>query len=297
MAYRSSWKGHLKVSLVSCPVELFNATTHAKMVSFHLLNPKTNNRIQMRPYDPDTGPVERDTLLHGYELEKGRYVTVEEEDLKDIRLESTKTIDIERFVGDDEIDSVYLDGPYYLAPDGKDAAEAFAVIRESMRAEKKIALARLVLSHRERTLAISPRGKGMLIHMLRNPQEVRSDKEIFADIPAVKPGKGMIDIATRIIEQNSGKFVPGEFEDRYETALRELVTARAKGKTVATPERPKDTKVIDLMAALKASLGRRPGSTGAGKGGEGNVVKLPATRGKDEARKARKIAKPRRCAQ
>ena len=272
MAYRPSWKGHLKVSLVSCPVALYNATTHARMVSFHLLNPETMNRIQMQPYDPDAGEVGRQTLVHGYEVEKGRYVTVEEDELKDIRLPSTKTIDIEKFVDRDAIDPVYVDGPYYLAPD-KGGEEAFAVIREAMRAHGKAALGRLVMSHRERTVAITPRGKGMLVELLRHPQEIRADAEIFDVIPAAKPVKGMIDIAARIIEQASGQFAPEEFEDRYETALRELIDTRAKGNAVAVPE-PRDTKVIDLMAALKASLGRRSSPPAGG----GAVVRLP-TRG------------------
>jgi len=273
MAYRPSWKGHLKVSLVSCPVALYNATTQARMVSFHLLNPKTMNRIQMRPYDPDSGEVERQTLVHGYEVAKGRYVTVEEDELKNIRLPSTKTIDIEKFVDRDAIDPVYVDGPYYLAPD-KGGEEAFAVIREAMRTHGKAALGRLVMSHRERTVAITPRGKGMLVEVLRHPQEIRDDAEIFDAISSAKPDKGMVDIAARIIEQTSGQFEPDEFEDRYETALRELIDARAKGRTVAVPEPPRDTKVVDLMAALKASLGRR----GPPPAGGGTVVRLP-TRG------------------
>ncbi len=275
MAYRPSWKGHLKVSLVSCPVALYNATTQARMVSFHLLNPETMNRIQMRPYDPDVGEVERRNLVHGYEIDKGRYVTVEEAELANIRLPSTKTIDIEKFVDRDSIDPVYLDGPYYLAPE-KGGEQAFTVIREAMRAHRKAALGRLVMSHRERTVAITPRGKGMLVEVLRHPQEIRSDKEIFDAIPAVRADRAMVDIAARIIEQTGGRFAPAEFEDRYETALRELIDARAKGRTVPTPEPPRDTKVVDLMAALKASLGRR----GPVPAGGGTVVRLPARAGK-----------------
>jgi DNA end-binding protein Ku len=286
MAYRPSWKGHLKVSLVSCPVALYNVTTQARMVSFHLLNPKTMNRIQMRPYDPESGEVERQTLVHGYEVEKGRYVTVEEDELKNVRLPSTKTIDIEKFVDRDAIDPVYVDGPYYLAPD-KGGEEAFSVIREAMRTHGKAALGRLVMSHRERTVAITPRGKGMLVEVLRHPQEIRDDAEIFDAIPSAKPDKGMVDIAARIIGQTSGQFEPDEFEDRYETALRELIDARAKGRTVAVPEPLHDTKVVDLMAALKASLGRR----GPPPAGGGTVVRLP-TRGAGR-QKPRRSSKPR----
>jgi DNA end-binding protein Ku len=286
MAYRPSWKGHLKVSLVSCPVTLYNATTHARMVSFHLLNPETMNRIQMRPYDPDTGEVGRQSLVHGYEVEKGRYVTVDEDELKNIRLPSTKTIDIEKFVDRTAIDPVYLDGPYYLAPD-KGGEEAFGVIREAMRAHDKAALGRLVMSHRERTVAITPRGKGMLVEFLRHPQEIRADADVFDEIPSSKPDKGMVDIAARIIEQASGAFRPDEFEDRYETALRELIETRAKGKAVTVPEAPRDTKVVDLMAALKASLARR----GPAPSGGGTVLQLPKRGSKQ---KPRHLSKPRR---
>lgn len=273
MAYRPSWKGHLKVSLVSCPVALYNATTHTRMVSFHLLNPETMNRIQMRPHDPDEGEVERQKLIHGYEIEKGQYVTVEEDELKNLRLPSTKTIDIEKFIDRDAIDPTYIDGPYYLAPE-KGGEEAFAVIREAMRAHGKAALGRLVMTHRERTVAITPRGNGMLVELLRHPQEVRDETEVFDAIPKTRLDKGMVEIAARIIEQNGGEFEPDEFEDRYETALRELIEARAKGKTVAVAEAPRDTKVVDLMAALKASLGRRKSAPSGG----GTVVRLP-TRG------------------
>lgn len=286
MAYRPSWKGHLKVSLVSCPVVLYNATMHSRMVSFHLLNPETMNRIQMRPYDPEVGEVERQSLIHGYEVEKGRYVTVEEGELKNIRLPSTKTIDIERFVDRTAVDPVYIDGPYYLAPD-KGGAEAFAVLREAMRARGKAALGRLVMSHRERTVAITPRGKGMLVELLRHPQEIRADADVFDDIPSIKPDKGMVDIAARIIEQAGGAFQPDEFEDHYETALRELIEARTKGKTVRGPEASRDTKVVDLMAPLKASLGQRHPAPSGG----GTVLQMPK---RSTKQKPRRLSKPRR---
>lgn len=271
MAYRPSWKGHLKVSLVSCPVALYNATTHARMVSFHLINPETMNRIQMRPYDPDHGEIDRQQLVHGYEIEKGHYVTVEDDELENLRLQSTKTIDVEKFVDRDTIDPIYIDGPYYLAPD-KGGEEAFAVIRDAMRAHGKAALGRLVMTHRERTVAITPRGNGMLVELLRHPQEIRDEAEVFGSIPKTRADKSMVEIAARIIEQTGGRFEPEKFEDRYETALRELIDARSKGKTVAVAELSRDTKVVDLMAALKASLGRRRPAPPGG----GTVVQLPA---------------------
>lgn len=272
---RPSWKGHLKVSLVSCPVELYNATTRAEMVSFHLINPKTNNRIQMKPYDRDVGLVERGDLVHGYEIEKDRYVIVDDADLKNIQLESTRTLAVEKFVPEDSIDPIFFDTPYYLIPDGPDAAEAFAVIREAMRREHKTALARLVLANREHTVAISPRGKGMLLTMLRHHQELRDAKKLFDAIAPQTPKPAMIAIATKIIEDASGDFDPDEFKDRYEAALRDLVEKLAKGhKPVAIEEPESTTNVVDLMAALKASLKTRGKTFARGNGKRGEVVKL-----------------------
>jgi DNA end-binding protein Ku len=260
MAARPSWKGFLKLSLVSCPVELYNATTRAKMVSFHLVHPKTHNRIQMKPYDPDLGLVERKDLVRGYEVEKGRYVIVDDEELEKVRLESTKTIDVAKFVDDKAIDPLYWDTPYFLVPDGPMAVEAYSVIREAMREEGRTALGRVVLSHRERTVAIRPRGKGMLAVMLRYPEEVRKESEFFEDIePPKKIDHRMVDIASKIIEQSSGEFDPADFEDRYEVALRELVTSRSR-EVETVSEEPKATNVVDLMDALKASLRRRNGT-------------------------------------
>ena len=296
MASRASWKGYLKVSLVSCPVELYNATTHAKMVSFHLLDKKTHNRIQMKPFDPDLGLVERRDLVHGYEMTKGKYVVVEDEDLENIHLSSTKTIEIEKFVDAAAIDPIYFDSPYFLVPEGSNADEAYRVIREAMQRKGKIGLARLVLSHREHTLAIMPRGKGIMAMMLRQDDELIDEKKIFAAIPAAKPERGMIDIAGKIIDQLSGPFDPKEFTDRYETALRALVKVRAKGKKPVAVEEPKATNVVDLMAALKASLGKREGGPKPAPkpGHKAKIVRLPLrkpTKGKKlGAKRSRRTA-------
>jgi DNA end-binding protein Ku len=287
---RPSWSGHLKVSLVSCPVALYNAQPTARKISFHLVNPKTKNRIHMVPYDPDTGPVERSELAHGYELEDGRYVLLDEGDLDKVRLESTRTIDIRKFVDAGSIDPIFYDQPYFMVPGGDEADDVFAVIRDAMRKKKKVGLARLVLANREHTIAIAPRGRGMSATMLRDPREMADEKKLFSKIADVRPDHDAIGIATKIIARNSGDFDPSEFEDRYETALRELIEAKAKGARLVAVEEPTDTNVIDLMEALKASLrggGRK--SEGA-KGEPGEVVPFrgAAKRRKAPAKKKRR---------
>ena len=256
MRGRPTWQGHLKLSLVTCPVALYTATERAGDVHFHMLSAKTHNRIRMIPTDPESGPVERDEIVKGYELEKDRYVIVTDDESDAVRLESTRTIDIERFVDVADIDRMYWDEPYFLAPDGKLALEAYAVIREAMRRTRRIALGRVVMHTRERVLAVEPRDTGLLAYTLRSQNEVRDPEDAFDDIPATKADPAMVEIAEKIIAQQSGPFDPSKFTDRYEDALRKLIAAKQKGKgrTVAV-EAPADTKVVDLMAALRRSLG------------------------------------------
>ena len=254
MAYRPTWQGHLKLSLVTCPVALYTATNAGGDVHFNLINPKTNNRIRMITTDPDTGPIERSELAKGYEVEKDRYILVTDEEIKAVRLESTKTIDIERFVPEGAIDRIYWDHPYYLAPDGKLAQEAFAVIREAMKRSGQIALGRVVLSTRERLLALEPHGQGILACSIRTADEVRKPDEVFSGISKTKPDPAMIAIAEKIIEQKEGPFDPGKFVDRYEEALKQLIADKQKGHKAVTAAEPEDTNVVDLMAALRASL-------------------------------------------
>jgi DNA end-binding protein Ku len=255
MASRPSWQGHLKLSLVTCPVALYTATSSGGDVHFNLINPKTNNRIKMITTDPDTGPIERSDLVKGYEVSKGEYILLTDEEIKSVRLESTKTIDIERFVPGDDIDRLYWDNPYYLAPDGKMAQEAFGVIRTALERSGQIALARVVISTRERILALEPRGKGILAYTIRTDAEVRKPDAIFAGISDAEPDADMISIAQRIIEQREGPFDPSLFVDRYEEALKALIEEKQKGHKPARVAEPEDTNVIDLMSALRASLG------------------------------------------
>src|SRR6185437_15918644 len=257
MAYRPSWQGHLKLSLVTCPVALFTATNPAGDVHFNLINPKTNNRIKMITTDPDTGPIERSELVKGYEVAKGEYTLLTDDEINSVKLESTKTIDIERFVPGDEIDRLYWDNPYYLAPDGKIAQEAFGVIRTAMEKSGQIALGRVVIGTRERILALEPRDKGILAYTIRTDAEVRKPDEIFGGISDKAADPAMIAIAEKIIEQQEGPFDPSQFVDRYEEALKQLIEDKKKGHKPARVAEPQDTNVVDLMAALRASLGAK----------------------------------------
>ncbi len=254
MALRPTWQGHLKLSLVTCPVALYTATCSGGDVHFNLINPDTGNRIKMVTTDPETGPIDRSSLVKGYEVEKGEYILLTDEEIKAVKLESTRTIDIERFVPAEDIDRLYWDNPYFLAPNGKLAEEAFGVIREAMRAEGQIALGRVVLSTRERLLALEPRDKGIIAWSLRTAGEVRDAGEVFDGIRDVEPDAAMIDIARRIIEQQAGPFDPSQFTDRYEEALKALIASKQRGVKPAKAREPQDTQVNDLMAALKASI-------------------------------------------
>ena len=259
MATRPTWQGYLRLSLVSCPVALYTATSRSGEVHFNMLHKETHNRIKMIPTDPETGPVDRADIVKGYEIEKGRYVVVTDEEIKNVRLETTRTLDIERFVDEDDIDRLYWNDPYFLAPDGDMAVEAFTVIREAMKKARKVALGRLVMHQRERLMALEAHEKGILAYTIRNKREVREAEEIFAHIKAVKPPAAMVDIAAKIIEQQEGPFDPSQFTDRYEEALRALIKEKEKGHTVKAPEEPKEAEVIDLMEALKRSLGQPGG--------------------------------------
>lgn len=253
MVARPTWQGRLKLSLVSCPVSLFTATTSANDIRFHLINPETNNRIRMVPTDPDTGPVERSDLVRGYEVKKDEYVLFDDADFDKVKLESTKAISIDRFVNESDIDRLYWDTPHYMVPD-KDGAEAFSVIREAMKKAGKVALGCLVLRGKERQVALEVRGKGIIAYTLRARDEVRDAGDFFDSIPTVKADKDMIEIAHKIIGQKEADFDPAEFRDGYDDALREMINAKTKGKKLVASPEPDETNVIDLMEALKKSL-------------------------------------------
>jgi DNA end-binding protein Ku len=259
LSSRPIWQGNLRLSLVSCPVALYGATDRGSDVSFHLLNPETNNRIRMIPTDPDTGPVERSELVKGYEISKNHYVVLSNDELKAVKLETTKNIEIERFVDEKDIDRLYWNTPYYLLPDDKGGMESYSVIRAALEETGRVALGRVVMHGRERLVALEPRGKGIIAYSLRMGDEVVSPEDAFADIPAAHPGRQMLEIARKIIEQQEGAFEPEKFEDRYETALRDLIRRKQKGEKLVTAEPVKEDNVIDLMAALKKSLKTKGG--------------------------------------
>lgn len=282
MAARPTWSGHLKLSLVTCPVALYTATTSTNDVRFHLINPETNNRIRMVPTDPDTGPIERSDLVKGYEVSKDEYVLFDDADFDKVRLDSTKTISIDTFVDEADIDRLYWDSPFYVVPEKGVGAEAFAVIREAMKTAGKVALGCLVLRGKERQLALEVHGKGLVAYTLRAHDEVRQPEDYFDDIPNVKADKDMVEIAARIIGQKEADFDPTTFKDGYDDALREMIKAKQKGgKGVVEAPEPDDTNVIDLMAALRASL---KGTASAG------AKKAPAKKAPAKATAAQKPA-------
>ena len=256
MAPRASWKGYLKLSLVSCPVRLYPATSASERIAFNQLHKDTHNRINMKPVDPELGLVERGDLVKGYEYEDKQYIIIEDSDLEAVRIESNHTLNIEAFVEEDQVDVIYQDAPYYLAPDGAMAEETFVVLREAMRKSGKLAIARLVLSSRERIVTIGARENGMFVCTLRNPNEVRSTAEYFKDIPVGKADPEMLELAEKLIEQKVTDFDPKNYEDRYEVALMQMIREKLKGHKPIIAAAPERGNVINLMDALKASLGQ-----------------------------------------
>jgi DNA end-binding protein Ku len=257
MAPRAYWKGHLRLSLVTCPIELFPATSEAEKTHFHQINKKTGHRLRQQMVDETTGKVvEKEDKGRGYELSKGRYVEIDQEELEDVQVESTHTVDIDAFVPAAEIDKRYLDKPYYVVPRGKTGAEAFMVIRDAMKDKDRVAIARIVMAHREHIIALEPLGKGLLGTTLRYAYEVRDEKAYFSEISSPRIAKDMINLAEHILDTKAAHFDPKKFNDRYETALRKLVKRKASGKTIEKPaakERPDN--VVDLMDALRRSVG------------------------------------------
>ena len=256
MAPRANWKGFLRLSLVTCPVALYPATSDTEKVSFNQINRKTGHRIKYAKVDAETGEeVAADDIMKGYKVDTDTYIEMSKDELDDIALESTHTIEIDEFVPKADIDSRYLIRPYYLVPDGKVGHDAFAVIRETVRSMNKVAIGRVVLTNREHIIALEPLGKGLMGTLLRYPYEVRSEKEYFDDIQDVKVTRDMLDLARHIVEKKSGAFEPGKFEDHYESALIDLINKKRSGVGLTAKAAPKTGgNVINLMDALKRSL-------------------------------------------
>jgi DNA end-binding protein Ku len=280
MAPRANWKGYLKIAEVTCPVALYTAASTSDRVAFHILNRETGHRIQRKFLDSETEkPVEAENQVKGYEVAKDEYVLLEQEEIAAAIPTSDKTLSVDAFIANDDIDTLYFDKPYYLAPADKTAEEAFYLIREGMKNAEVAAIAHTVLFRRMRAVLIRPQGPGLIANTLNFDYEVRAAKDAFSDIPKMKIKGEMLDLAKHIIDTKRGKFDPKKFDDRYEEALAQLVKAKAEGKPLPTVKERKSAKVIDLMEALRQSAGAK--------------VKA-AAKGKKAAKARTKTASPRR---
>jgi len=281
MAPRAYWKGYLRLSLVTCPIELFPAVSQSEKTHFHQINTETGHRLRQQMVDETTGEVvDKAHKGRGYELAKGRYVQVEEDELAAVEIESTHTVDIDSFVPVAEIDTRYLDKSYYIVPSDKVGAEAFSVIRDAMKDKDRAGLARIVMANREHMIALEPRGKGILATTLRYDYEVRDEKPYFSEIPSVRVSKEMLELAEHILDTKAGHFDPEKFKDEYELELRKLVKRKAAGQKIEAPKPAADRgKVIDLMEALRRSV----------QGGRGRKA-TARSNGKKAARRNKKAA-------
>jgi DNA end-binding protein Ku len=283
MAARANWKGYLRLSLVSCPIALYPATSESEKIRFNQINKNTGNRIRYTKVDAETGDeVDSEDIIKGYQVSKGHYIEITDEDLEAVAVESTRTIDIDQFVPREEIDDLYNIRPYFIAPEGKIGADAFVTIREAIAATGQVAVGRVVLTTREHMIALEPRGKGLMGTLLRYPYEVRKEEEYFDEIPNIKIEKEMLDLAKHIVKSKSGHFEPDKFEDRYETALREVINKKAKGEKIEPQRIERPSNVINLMDALKQSL--------AAERGEMVSASQPAAKKASNAAKAKKPA-------
>ena len=282
VARRAYWKGYLKLSLVTCAVALYPASSQSEKTRFHQINRKTGNRLRQQMVDEETGRVvDKANKGRGYKLGNGNYVEIDPEELEAVEIESTHTIDIDKFVPEEEIDKRYYERPYYIVPDGKAGEEAFAVIRDAMKDKGRVALARIVFANREHILAIEPWGKGMLATTLRYDYEVRDEAEVFKGIPNPRVAKEMVSLAGHILDSKAGHFDASTFKDAYEMALRKLVKRKAAGKRIEPPpEREPASNVIDLMQALRNSLKGRKAAALRSSNANRKRSKVPAKRRK-----------------
>jgi DNA end-binding protein Ku len=301
MAPRANWKGFLRLSLVTCPVALYPATSESEKITFNQINKNTGHRIKYMKVDAESGDeVEADDIIKGYKVDDNSYVEISKEELEGIALESTRTIEIDEFVPRTDIDPRYLVRPYYLAPEGKVGHDAFAVIRETIRSMNMVAIGRVVLTSREHIIALEPLKNGLMGTLLRYPYEIRNEDEYFDDIKDVTVTKDMLDLAKHIVETKTAEFEPKKFDDRYETALVELIEQKSKGKPIkAVAKQRGDSNVVDLMTALRQSL-----DAGGGKAAKPTKAKVKKAKvsgqremllpiaGKKEAKPARKAQRP-----
>jgi DNA end-binding protein Ku len=284
MAPRAYWKGYLKLSLVSCPIALYPATSEREKISFHQIHKATGNRIRYRKVDADTGEeVASDDIIKGYEVSKGQYLELEPDELEAVAIESKRVVEIDQFVEKNEIDELYINNPYYVVPDGEIGQEAFAVIREAIRREGMVAIGKIVFTSREHIFALQARGKGMMGVTLRYPYEVRNEEDYFDDITDQKITKDMLDLASHIVEQKRAKFQPEKFEDRYEDALKDLLQKKQKGLKIERPKERAPSNVVNLMEALRASVQSERRGVSPGKAASRNT-RPQQKRGRSTAR-------------
>lgn len=272
MAQRPIWRGHLRLALVSCPIALYSANHDRGSLHFNLINPDTGNRIRMVTQDAETGAeLSRRDLVKGYEFKKDTYLIVTDEDFESARVESSSTIKIEKFVDAGAIDPIYFDSSYYLAPDGDSGTDVYVVLRDAIAATGKVALARVVVARRERAIALMPMERGLVVHTLHEDRDLNDSKELFNDLPSGKPDPDMVKLAEQLIGRQAGQYDPADVEDRYETRLRAVIDAKLKGEGIEpdAADEPDRSNVVDLMAALKQSLGE----TGAAKKGAAKKAK------------------------
>jgi DNA end-binding protein Ku len=292
VAPRPYWKGFLRLSLVSCPIALFPATTDREKISFHQLNKATGNRIRYRKVDAETGDeVEQANIIKGYEVSKGEYIELDPEELEAVAIKSKHTIEIDEFVPKSDIDELYMRDPYYIVPDGEVGQQAFAVIRDAIRKEGMVAVGKVVFTSREHIIALESRGKGMLGITLRYRYEVRNEKEYFDVVEDEKVPKEMLDLAIHIVNTKKGEFHPEEFEDQYDDALKELLRKKQKGEKIERPKEPARTNVVNLMAALRQSIAEEKKSKAATKKGRRRIagqgemlLPIPGTKGKEKGK-------------
>jgi len=289
VAPRAYWKGYLKLSLVSCPIALFPATSEREKISFHQLNKETGNRIRYKKVDAESGDeVDNANIVKGYEIAKGEYIELEPEEIEAVAIESKRVIDIEEFVPRSEIDELYLRDPYYIVPDGEVAQQAFAVIREAIRKEGMVALGKVVFTSREHVIALEARGKGMVGVTLRYPYEVRNEDEYFDTIEDEKIPKDMIDLAIHIVETKTGHFKPEQFKDDFEDALKDLLRRKQKGEKIERPKERAPSNVINLMDALRQSV------KAGGGGGDHARRRSSRSNGRSQKKPARSHARQKK---
>jgi DNA end-binding protein Ku len=276
MPQRPIWRGHLRLALVSCPIALFSANHDRGSLHFNLINPKTGNRIKMVAQDAETKqPLKRTDLVKGYEYTKGKYIILEDEDFESAHVESSKTIKIDKFVEANSIDPIYFNSSYYMAPDGSGGEDVYVVLRDAIASTGKVALSRVVIARREHPVAIMPMSKGLVVHTLLEERDLNDYSDLFDDLPSAKPDPDMVQLAKQLIDRQTGRYDAADVEDRYETRLRALIDAKMKGKGLEpeAEDEKEGSNVIDLMAALRKSLGQGTGTSGPTKSPAGSLTK------------------------